>query len=115
MKLYTNYIKAHWQELTLHAVFAVICFVVADTPLEVLLISPVLFYALSAVSVDLDESGYAMLFILTEEPDVPLAKKLSEDLVDEVARDVKTVIITGDSLTSLREQLLEDEDDEDED
>jgi len=112
MKLYTNYILNHWQMIALHIAVAFICFVVADSPLEVLLIAPVLLYAMSAVSVDIEQNGYAMLVILSEEPDIELAKRLSEELVDEVARDVKTVIIAGETLDELRDRLMEDDEED---
>ena len=112
MRLYTNYIKAHWEMIALHAAVAIICFVVADSALEVLLLAPVLLYAMSAVSVDIEQNGYAMLVILSEEPDIEVAKRLSEELVEEVERDVKTVIIAGDSLQELRDRLMADEEED---
>jgi len=53
-----------------------------------------------------------MLVILSEEPDIEVAKRLSEELVDEVERDVKTVIIAGDSLQELRDRLMADEEED---
>lgn len=112
MKVYSKYIMDHWAMIGMHILLGGICFFVADSALDVLLLAPVMLYAYSAVAIDIEQSGYALLVIISDEPDIDVAKRLSIELVDEAGRDVKTVLICGESLDELRERLEEAEEPE---
>lgn len=101
MTPYLNSILENWRRILAHFYMGVCIFYFVDSPLGIVCMAPIIGYAYSAWSVDLDQEGFCLAVFVGDEFTEEFVNDLAEDCHEQTGRDVKVVIVKRDKMEEM--------------
>jgi hypothetical protein len=74
-----------------HIYIAIALLVVDTSPLNLLVLSPILIYGYTAFACDVKEHGFCLAVFVGPEEDEPIMDHLAQELHEDTGRDVKVI------------------------